>query len=92
MSGEPRYSEASGPSSRFCLDCGVAIESFKAHTRFHAVLNDQARAVAMLLSSHISAGVHDRYDVNDRFDRGRNENNWSAEAFAEVVAEHEETR
>lgn len=84
MSGEPRYAyHSSGLVS--CEDCGSIITDRDAHTRFHAVLGDHGRAVAMLLVAHIGPKPHDKYDVKDRFDAGRNENNWSAEAFSEVV-------
>lgn len=82
--GEPRYAHHSS-GLKWCEDCGVVIADEPAHTRFHAILGETARAVAMLLVAHIAPNVHDRYDVKDRFDAKRNENNWSAEAFAETI-------
>ena len=81
---KPRYAHHSS-GLKWCEDCGVVIADEPAHTRFHAILADHGRAVAMLLVAHISASVHDKYDVKDRFDAKRNTNNWSAEAFAEVT-------
>lgn len=75
------------PLLQICEDCGSVVVNEKAHIRFHAILGDHGRAAAMLLVTHIAPGVHDRYDVKERFDAKRNENNWSREAFAEVVGE-----
>lgn len=72
-----------------CLDCGVAVTDEDTHQRFHAILAHHARALAVLEVSHIAPHVHDRYDVRERI--GRNENNWSAEAFAEVTGEQART-
>lgn len=76
---EPRY------EAGVCLDCGVRVEIELTHTRFHAILNSHAAGLAVIGNSHISANVHNRWDVHDRLAERRNANNWSAEAFAEVV-------
>ena len=87
MSAEPRYERFTVPLAvdTLCLDCGAAVTDRKAHTRFHAILGDHGRAVAMLMTTHIAPSVHDKYDVKERFDAKRNTNNWSAEAFDEVA-------
>lgn len=85
MSSEPRYDTRSG--RQVCLDCGAHVEEPEAHTRFHAILNDTARAVAVLTVAHLGPSVHDLYEAYDTIQKNRNQNNWSAEAFAQVVAD-----
>lgn len=86
---EGRYQAIGEPHIAFvyCEDCGAVVPAGlrDTHDRFHAIQNDWARAIAMLLVAHISPSVHDRYDVKERYDATRNDNNWSAEAFAEVT-------
>lgn len=88
MSTEGRYQAIGEPHIGFvyCEDCGsvVPADLRPTHDRSHAIQNDTARAAAMLLVAHIGPKPHDKYDVKDRFDAGRNENNWSREAFREV--------
>lgn len=79
---EPRYvfptdyfGAAREPRQRLCLDCGAIVGDTDAHDRFHAILNHHARALAVLTNSHP--------ELRERI--GRNRNNWSAEAFAEVT-------
>lgn len=72
---------------RHCLDCGAVVADREVHDRFHAILNDTARAVAILIVAHITASTHDRYEAYDKIQAGRNRNNWSAEALAEVAAD-----
>ena len=92
MTADPRYRwigpVESAPLLEVCEDCGCVISTNDraAHTRFHAILSDHGRAAAMLMVAHVAPHVHDKYDVKDRFDAKRNENNWSSEAFEEVVA------
>jgi hypothetical protein len=59
-----------------CLDCGVVVAEKDTHDRFHAILNDHARAIAVLVNAHP--------DLRERAMRGHS-GGWSAEAFAEVV-------
>jgi hypothetical protein len=66
-----------------CQDCGALVYDRVLHDRSHAIGNHQARAIAVLLVSHGAASIHDKWNVAERV--GRNDNNWSAEAFAEVV-------
>ena len=56
-------------------ECGalVLLSDREAHDRFHSVLNDHAKALAVLEVSHIAAHVHDRYDVRTRIRAGENE-------------------
>lgn len=88
---EGRYQAIVEPHVGFvyCEDCGSVVpEGLRPiHDRHHAIQNDGARAIAMLMVTHIAPHVHDRYDVKDRFDAKRNTDNWSAEAFAEVTSE-----
>jgi hypothetical protein len=67
-----------------CLDCGVFVMDRAAHTRFHSIMSSWAWCLAVLKTSHIGPGVHDRYDAVERIDRRRFDN-WSADALAEVV-------
>lgn len=86
-----RYQAINEPHIGFvyCEDCGAVVpEQLRpTHDRAHAIQNDTARAVAMLLVAHMREDLHDRYDVKERFDAKRNQNNWSAEAFSEVVGQ-----
>jgi hypothetical protein len=45
--------------------------------------------LAVLKNAHLSAPVHDRYDAVERID-SRKFDNWSADALAEVIRNHEE--
>jgi hypothetical protein len=49
-------------------ECGalVPLKAQADHNRFHSILNDQARAIAVLLSSHLSETSHARYDAYER--------------------------
>jgi hypothetical protein len=51
-----------------CRDCGALIHcsSEPDHDRFHAILNDHARALAVLVTSHLGELPHSKYDVQDR--------------------------
>lgn len=89
----PRYETAyelsqrtGGADSVVCADCGVFVMDKTAHTRFHSILSSHAWTLAILKTSHIGAGVHDRYDAVERIDRKRFDN-WSADALAEVTAD-----
>ncbi len=73
---KPRYAERN-LTRRCCLDCGAFIADVDAHTRYHAILGEHARAIALLVNRHP--------DVYEKMERGRNDNNWSRDAFAEVV-------
>ncbi len=83
---EPRYEEEDGILA--CLDCGAIVVDRKTHTRFHSILSSHAWTLAVLKTSHIAAHVHDKYDAVERIDSKRFDS-WSADALAEVVAEHD---
>jgi hypothetical protein len=88
MAAEPRYApmpELASVQWR-CLDCGAMglAEDQSAHTRFHSILSSHAWSLGVLKTSHIGAGVHDKYDVVKRID-SRKFDSWSADALAEVV-------
>lgn len=96
MTTGPRYETAAelqrrtgSTDSVVCLDCGVFVMDKTAHTRFHSIMGSHAWALAILKTSHVGAGVHERYDVVERIDR-RKFDNWSADALAEVVADLDE--
>jgi hypothetical protein len=83
-------------SAYMCEDCGAWVggvaaisDGREAHDRFHAILNDHAKAIAVLVNAHLSERTHARYDVRERV--GDNPNNWFAEALAEVVADTEDS-
>jgi hypothetical protein len=83
----PRYKGTEGHLvTTSCEDCGVAVTDRVAHTRFHSILSGSAWALAVLKTSHIGPGVHDRYDAVERIDRKKFDN-WSADALAEVAAD-----
>ena len=90
---EPRYEPydavavAQGRAAVTCLDCGVLVSDQPAHTRFHSILGGHAWALAVLKTSHISAGAHDKYNVTERIN-SRQFDNWSADALAEVIKRH----
>lgn len=93
MSVEPRYETAYEQQQRIghtdsvvCMDCGVFVMDTAAHTRFHSILSAHAWALAVLKNRHLSAAVHDKYDVAERIDSKRFDS-WSADALAEVPAE-----
>ena len=95
MTAEPRYTFPDPKMVAIyglerCLDCGSLIytEDKPAHTRFHSILSSHAWALAVLKTSHIAAHVHDKYDVVERID-SKKFDNWSADALAEVIAEHD---
>jgi hypothetical protein len=69
-----------------CEDCGAVVVDKDAHNRFHAILGDYARALAILLVGHIGTETAHAAIYDKLTGPGRNTNNWSAEAFAEVVA------
>lgn len=69
-----------------CLDCGALVNDEAAHTRFHSILGSHGWALAVLQTAHLSPRTHDRYDVPQRI-RSKHFDNWSADAFAEVVAD-----
>ena len=49
-------------------ECGalVALADQTKHDQFHAILNDHARALAVLQNIHLSPLTHDRWDAYDR--------------------------
>ena len=81
----PRYRITDGVT--VCEDCGAVIAITEAHTRFHSILSSHAWALAVLKTSHITARVHDKYDVCERID-SKKFDSWSADALAEVIADH----
>lgn len=93
---EPRYKVTDGVTA--CEDCGAVVAvttaggyragSVEAHTRYHSIESSWAWALAILKVSHIGPDAHDRYDVIERIDSKRFDN-WSADALAEVIAEHD---
>jgi hypothetical protein len=70
-----------------CLDCGVFVADKMAHTRSHSIMSSWAWALAVLKTAHIASHVHAKYDVVERIDSKRFDN-WSADALAEVIADH----
>jgi hypothetical protein len=86
MTAGPRYTVTDGVT--VCEDCGVVVAITSAHTRFHSILSSHAWTLAILKTSHVSQGVHDRYDAVERIDSKRFDS-WSADALAEVIAAHE---
>ena len=94
---EPRYETAAELQKRLghtdtviCADCGVFVMDVVAHTRFHSILSAHAWTLAIMKTTHIAAHVHDRYDAVERID-SRKFDNWSADALAEVIAQHDGT-
>ena len=83
---EPRYAPYEDEPLVACEDCGVLVVDQVVHARFHSILGSHAWALAVLKTAHLAAHVHDRYDVVERID-SRKFDNWSADAFTEVVAE-----
>lgn len=79
----PRYRVTDGVTA--CEDCGVVVAITEAHTRFHSILSAHAWALAILKTSHVTARVHDKYDVIERID-SKKFDSWSADALAEVAA------
>ena len=88
MTAAPRYQETDGVT--VCEDCGAVVAITEAHTRFHSILSGHAWSLAVLKNSHITARVHDRYDVPQRID-SKTFDSWSSEALAEILANLEET-
>jgi hypothetical protein len=86
--GEPRYDDRHPlrPHGVLCLDCGALVLDQAAHTRFHSILGGHAWALAVLKTAHITARVHDKYEVVAKID-SRTFDSWSGEALAEVVAD-----
>ena len=89
----PRYETAHELGQRIghtdsvvCADCGVFVMDVAAHTRFHSILSGHAWCLAILKTTHIGPGVHDRYDAVERIDRKRFDS-WSNDALAEVTGE-----
>ena len=78
----PRYREIEGIT--VCEDCGVTVAIREAHTRFHSILSAHAWCLAILKTTHIGPGVHDRYDAVERIDRKRFDS-WTNDALAEVA-------
>ena len=78
----PRYKVTDGVT--VCEDCGVPVAITKAHTRFHSIQSSWAWGLAILKTSHASAGVHGKFDVVPRID-SRKFDNWSGDALAEVA-------
>jgi hypothetical protein len=78
----------SGERLLACTDCGalIADSMVSTHDRFHSILSSHAWTLAVLKTSHIGAGVHERYDVVERID-SRKFDNWSADALAQVISE-----
>ena len=85
----PRYVSPL-PVVASCEDCGAAVTDQAAHTRFHSILSAQAWTLAVLRNAHLAAQLHDKYDAVERIDSKRFDS-WSADALAEVVAEHTAT-
>jgi hypothetical protein len=81
----PRYEKRHDHT--VCLDCGAIVAEHTAHTRFHSILSGHAWMLAILKTSHVAAGVHDRYDVDERAAR-RQFDSWTNDALAEVISEH----
>jgi hypothetical protein len=73
-----------------CLDCGAIIAETAAHSRFHSVLNGHAWMLAVLKTAHIGAGVHDRYDVDERTAR-RQFDSWTNDALADLIRARTDT-
>ena len=95
MTSGPRYETAYELGQRIghtdsvvCADCGVFVMDVAAHTRFHSILSGHAWCLAILKTTHIGPGVHDRYDAVERIDRKRFDS-WTSDALAEVVADHD---
>jgi hypothetical protein len=91
---EPRYETAAEQLRRIghtdsvvCMDCGAFVLDVAAHNRFHSILSGHAWVLAVLKTAHIGASVHDQYDAVERID-SKTFDNWSADALAEVIAEH----
>lgn len=74
-----------------CSDCGAIVANKRTHDRFHAIGNHQAKAIGVLVVSHIAEHVHDRYDVRERI--GDNPAAWVGHAelarFAEEIGDAE---
>lgn len=83
--GEPRYA-TTDDGVRYCQDCGSPVVDKTVHTRFHSILSSHGWTLAVLQNTHLSATTHDRYDAVERIKR-RTFDNWSADAFAEVVGD-----
>jgi hypothetical protein len=70
-----------------CDGCGALVVDRATHARFHSVLSSHAWALAVLKTAHLAARVHDQWEVVPKID-SKHFDNWSAGAFAEVVATH----
>ena len=82
----PRYKVADGVT--VCEDCGVVVAITEAHTRFHSILSGHAWMLAVLKTVHLTAHLHDQYDVDERFN-SKTFDSWSGDALAEVIAGHD---
>lgn len=71
-----------------CTDCGALVTDWAVHARFHSILDAHGHALAIIQSAHLTALTHDRYDVVERIGE-RKSDSWSADALAEVIADHE---
>ncbi len=68
-----------------CEDCGALVMSIEMHDRFHAILNDHARAIAVLVNSHLGPKPHEKFDVGERIGPTPG-TSWSREVFDEVAS------
>ena len=73
-------------SARLCNDCGALVADMVVHDRFHSILSSHGWALAILKTHHLSAEIHDKFDIPERID-SRKFDNWSADALAQVMAE-----
>jgi hypothetical protein len=83
------YAETREPGNT-CEDCGVLVNDWAVHARFHSILSSHAWALAVLKTAHVGPGIHANFDVAERMDR-RKFDNWSADALAEVMLEMDRT-
>jgi hypothetical protein len=70
-----------------CEDCGAMVTQADrdTHDRFHAIMNHQARAIGVLVASHVGERPHSKYDVLDRI--GPNPAAWIGHAELQAFAE-----
>lgn len=63
-----------------CEDCGAMVTHADrdTHDRFHAILNHQARAIAVLVNIHVGDRPHSKYNVRERI--GENPAAWIGHA------------
>lgn len=69
-----------------CEGCGclVAERLRETHETYESVVSSHGWAIAVLQTAHISAEVHNHYDVRERINRKKFKN-WSDRAFKEVT-------